>query len=250
LSKFKRKDIPKKRIRNNKPIVKKGGNGKKPNKIKGGNGNGKLTALRLRFIDEYLKDLNATQAVIRAGYSKKGADSKGSQLLGIIKVQEAVQKRRLALQKKVQIDQEGVIKRYLMLVDYNIKDFFNDDCTMKPISEIPKEALYAICGFEADKKIITTKDMKTIEETLIRKFKLPDKKGVLDSLAKHLGMFEKDNQLTVVKENNINVKVELPESVDRIGDVLGILLGSGLVKRRLVEHSKGKLSAAQEVIDA
>ena len=245
MSKFKRKDIPKKRIRNNKPIVKKGGNG---------NGNGrnrKLTFKQSKFVDELLKDPkgNVSQAAIRAGYSIKGAGIQGHLLLKNIKIKTAIEKCRKALMATSRIDQEWVLKRLEMLTEFTITDFFNDDGTMKPFSEIPKEKLYAIGGFKQSKKVLTDKDEEYITEC-IKEFKLPDKLKVLDTIGKHLGMFEKDNQLTVVKENNINVKVELPESVDRIGDVLGILLGSGLVKRRLVEHSKGKLSAAQEVIDA
>lgn len=51
-------------------------------------------------------------------------------------------------------------------------------------------------------------------------------------------------------EHNVRHSVELPESIDRVADVLGILLGSELVKRRLAEHSGRELPAAQEVIDA
>lgn len=47
-----------------------------------------------------------------------------------------------------------------------------------------------------------------------------------------------------------NVKIDLPESIDRVADVLGILLGSGFVQRRLVEHSGGKLPTAQRITDA
>ena len=54
----------------------------------------KLTARQARFIDEYLVDLNATQAAIRAGYSTKKANSWGCQLLSIPKLAEAIRARR------------------------------------------------------------------------------------------------------------------------------------------------------------
>lgn len=247
VSKFKRKILPKKRIRSN------NGNKKKIT-IKGNNGNGrngKLTLKQARFIDEFLKDPkgNASQAAIRAGYSIKGVGIQAHYLLNNIKIKAAIDKHRQALLATSRIDQEWVLSRLEMLVDFTIADFFNDDGTMKSFSDIPKEKLYAIGGFKQSKKILTLVD-KTIIEDRIKEFKLPDKAKVLDTIGKYLGMFEKDNKIQVIEERNINVKVELPESVDRIGDVLGILLGSGLVKRRLIEHSKRKLPADQEVIDA
>ena len=166
-----------------------GGNGGKL--INGGNGNGKLTPKQARFIDEYLKDLNATQAAIRAGYSKRSANNIGPGHLLKPIIQHAIQKRRTELQDAAQIDQAGIVKRYLMLTDYHITDFFNDDGTMKPLSQIPKEKLYAIQGFKADEKVDV--DNEKVMKTLIREFKLSNKRDVLDSLARHLGMFEKDN---------------------------------------------------------
>ena len=50
----------------------------------------KLTEKQKRFVAEYLIDLNATQAAIRAKYSPKTADVQGVRLLGNVKVQEAL----------------------------------------------------------------------------------------------------------------------------------------------------------------
>ncbi|MCD6533231.1 MAG: terminase small subunit, partial [Deltaproteobacteria bacterium] len=49
-----------------------------------------LTAKQLRFVSEYLVDMNATQAAIRAGYSTRDADKIGSDLLGKTRVAAAV----------------------------------------------------------------------------------------------------------------------------------------------------------------
>ncbi|MFP5521262.1 terminase small subunit [Peptococcus simiae] len=50
------------------------------------------------FVDEYLKDLNATQAAIRAGYSEKTARSQGNRLLTKVDIKSAIKKRQEALQ--------------------------------------------------------------------------------------------------------------------------------------------------------
>ena len=50
----------------------------------------KLTEKQQRFVEDYLIDLNATQAAIRAGYSAKTADQQGSRMLANVKVQQAI----------------------------------------------------------------------------------------------------------------------------------------------------------------
>jgi phage terminase small subunit len=52
-----------------------------------------LSAKRRAFVEEYLRDFNATQAAIRAGYSERSADVQGSRLLGNDSVQERIQQR-------------------------------------------------------------------------------------------------------------------------------------------------------------
>jgi phage terminase small subunit len=68
-----------------------------------------LTEKQQRFADEYLKDLNRTQAAIRAGYSEKTAQEQGSRLLSNVMVQEYLERKRAKLEKKTEISQEWVI---------------------------------------------------------------------------------------------------------------------------------------------
>ena len=60
----------------------------------------KLTAKQKRFCEEYLKDLNATQAAIRAGYSEKTAEQAASRMLRIVKVQEYLQQFQNKIDQK------------------------------------------------------------------------------------------------------------------------------------------------------
>jgi phage terminase small subunit len=68
-----------------------------------------LTPKQAAFVMEYLKDLNATQAAIRAGYSKKTASSQGERLLRNAEVQAAVTKGREKLAAKVEVTTERVL---------------------------------------------------------------------------------------------------------------------------------------------
>lgn len=66
--------------------------------------------MRERFVDEYLVDLNATQAAIRAGYSPKTAYSMGQRLLKDVEVQAAIQEARARREKRTEITQDRVVQ--------------------------------------------------------------------------------------------------------------------------------------------
>lgn len=74
-----------------------------------------LTAKQKRFCDEYLIDLNATQAAIRAGYSERTAYSQGQRLLKNVEVQKYLQERMAEKEKELIADQNEVMK-YLSAV--------------------------------------------------------------------------------------------------------------------------------------
>jgi phage terminase small subunit len=69
-----------------------------------------LTAKQRCFVDEYLVDLNATQAAIRAGYSERTANEQGSRLLANVSVAAAVQKAMDARAEKVGVSAQYVLQ--------------------------------------------------------------------------------------------------------------------------------------------
>ena len=70
----------------------------------------KLTAKQQRFCDEYLIDLNATQAAIRAGYSKKTARAIANENLTKPYIKEYIEKRMSEKEKELIADQDEVMK--------------------------------------------------------------------------------------------------------------------------------------------
>jgi hypothetical protein len=90
-----------------------------------------LTDKQRRFVDEYLIDLNATQAAIRAGYSQKNANKVGPEILGKTWFQAAVAGRRKEAAAKTAITPEAVLQRWWELanVDVNeIVEYRRDNC--------------------------------------------------------------------------------------------------------------------------
>lgn len=70
-----------------------------------------LTPKQLRFVEEYLIDLSAKQACIRAGYSPKSAEFQGSKLLAMSKVSQEIAKRQKEISKEMNLKREDIINR-------------------------------------------------------------------------------------------------------------------------------------------
>ncbi len=77
----------------------------------------KLTDKQQRFVDEYLIDLNATQAAIRAGYSEKTAQQMGSENLSKPVIQEAIEKAQAERSERTEVTQDYVIKTIVETIE-------------------------------------------------------------------------------------------------------------------------------------
>ncbi|MEQ1105234.1 terminase small subunit [Acinetobacter ursingii] len=76
-----------------------------------------LTAKQARFVEEYLIDLNATQAAIRAGYSEKTAQEQGSRLLSNVMVSQAIAEAQNKRSERTEITQDYVLENIKKVVD-------------------------------------------------------------------------------------------------------------------------------------
>ena len=87
-----------------------------------------LTPKQQRFCDEYLIDLNATQAAIRAGYSEKTAYRTGADNLRKPQIEEYIAKRQKELSRSTEITQERVIKELALIAFSNNADYAHRSC--------------------------------------------------------------------------------------------------------------------------
>ncbi len=140
----------------------------------------KLTPKQQRFVDEYLVDLNATQAAIRAGYSKKTAYCIGIENLKKPVIQAEIKKRQSKLQNKLEITQERVLQELAAVAFANGTDFMKivgpGAAVAIPTEEISAEKLPAIAGIKNNQYGV--------------EIKLHDKVRALELLGKHLGTFD------------------------------------------------------------
>lgn len=149
----------------------------------------KLTPKQRRFVNEYLIDLNATQAAIRAGYSKKTAKDIGGENLSKPAIQAEIQKRQVKLQNTLEITQDRVLQEYARLAFYDPRKLFQPDGTPKPIEALDDDTAAALAGLEVREEFEGAGENRTFVG-YTKKYKLANKLGALDSLAKHLGLFE------------------------------------------------------------
>ena len=81
-----------------------------------------LTPKQERFCEEYLIDLNATQAAIRAGYSEKTAYSAGQRLLRNVEIQNRIAELKAERSKRTEITQDRVVKELAAMAFANVTE--------------------------------------------------------------------------------------------------------------------------------
>lgn len=137
-----------------------------------------LTPKQQRFVDEYLIDLNATQAAIRAGYSRRTAGKIGPQLLGKTGIREELRARQDALQERAGVRQEQVIAELAAIAFANIGDYIESDEAgerLRPLSELTHAQRRAVA------------DARQFKNGF--RLRLHSKMQALEMLARHLGIF-------------------------------------------------------------
>lgn len=158
-------------------------------------GKRKLTPNEKIFADEWLIDRNGVRAykvAYKSCKSDEAAAVGAHKKLRKANINTYIQTRLDVIAKKCEITTERVLKEYAKIAFLDPQQLFDDDGNLLPIQEIPKEVAAAIGGLD-----VSQRQRQGGEEELwetIKKIKLIDKKGALDSLARYLGLFEKDNK--------------------------------------------------------
>ena len=94
-----------------------------------------MTPKQQRFVEEFLIDLNATQAAIRAGYSKKTADQQACRLLTNVKVKAVLAVAQAERAERTKIDADWVLARLAAEADADLADLYDENGGLKPITE-------------------------------------------------------------------------------------------------------------------
>ena len=149
-----------------------------------------MTPLQARFVEEYLIELNAKEAAIRAGYSPKTAKQKGYALLKIPKIYAAIKAAKKARSERTEINQDEVLQELHHLAFSNLADIVEwgpDGATIKDSADLTPEQ---------QRCVLEVTVTKTGKDTATTKLKLHDKKGSLELLGRHLGTFPNNVNLS------------------------------------------------------
>jgi len=162
-----------------------------------------LTDKQIRFCNEYLIDLNGTQAAIRAGYSVNGAAEAASRMLTNPNISECIQNLKNEannqLQDKYKLSKERVLEQYAKIAFSDIRGYYDEDGLLKKISELDEDQAVALAGVETFE--VNTGGVP-IGET--KKVKIYDKIRALDSISKVMGY-------NAEEKSNVRVTVDLTE---------------------------------------
>lgn len=143
-----------------------------------------------RFVDEYLIDLNATQAAVRAGYSPKTAMVQGCRLLRNVQVAAAVAEGQRRKAEELNITASDVLKELVKLGFSNMQDYMKagpDGDPYLDFSELTRDQAAALVEVTVeDYKEGRGDDARDVRRV---KFKLADKRAALVDLGKHFKLF-------------------------------------------------------------
>ena len=150
-----------------------------------------LTDKQARFVEEYLVDLNATQAAIRAGYSENTARQIGSENLAKPAIQAAIAEAMRERSERTRINADRVLQELARIGFADIRKLFTWDeehAAYIPSRDLTEDEAAAISEVQTETiKVMLGEDLSETKVKL--KLKTYDKLGALDKLGRHLGLF-------------------------------------------------------------
>ena len=142
---------------------------------------GRLSPRHQRFVDEYLIDLNAATAAVRAGYAGTKASNYGGWLLRRPKIAAAIDAALAAREEKARITSERILQEYGRMAFADIRNFAEwgpGGITLREKSDLSDADAAAIADIHPQGA-----------NGKGGRIKLYDKMAALDALARHLGLF-------------------------------------------------------------
>ncbi len=149
------------------------------------------------FVREYLIDLNASQAAIRAGYSAATAGQIGAELLKHPKIAPAIERGKASRAARVGVTQEQVLAEMSVLANACVENYvIADDGTVKPAPGAPEGVMGAIQSVKRKLKIFKNREGEETGREYDVELRLWDKPGSLKLMGRHVGLFPNTVELT------------------------------------------------------
>lgn len=192
-----------------------------------------LTAMQRRFVEEYLIDLNGTQAAIRAGHSFKTAAQIAHGNLKKPNIQAAMKIEQDLRTKRVGITVDRIVTELAKIGFANLIDYvtINDQGdAYVDFSKVNRDQMAAVMEITVEEYTEGRGELaRDIKRT---KFKMADKRAALVDLGKHLGMFIERKELNV---NHTEKSLSTEERQARISELIGREAAD-----RIIEATRGR----------
>lgn len=167
-----------------------------------------LTPKQALFVAEYRKDLNATQAAIRAGYSPASAGRNADALMKKHEIAKVLAQQTQTTLAKVKVSAERAIEEAAALAFSDLGAYYNEAGEVRPMSEWTPEMRAAVQSLETLDRDITPGERGPAAK--VHRLKLWDKPKNLEMLFKHLNLLTErvDINLTVKLDSIIRARFE------------------------------------------
>ncbi len=156
-----------------------------------------MTPKQERFVQEYLIDLNATQAATRAGYSARTANEQGARLLANVSVRLRLQAAMKERAERTHITQDRVLQELARLAFSDLRKAFKDDGSLKLPKEWDDDTAAAMAGVDTTTTSVGGGDEEAPLSLTTKKVKVFDKSAALTLAMRHLGLLNDKLELTL-----------------------------------------------------
>ncbi len=182
----------------------------------------KLTLKQETFVQGLMKGLTQ-YAAYKAAYDcgnmlRSTIDEKACLALKVPKVAARYQELKDKLAERNMVTIERVVQEYARLAFFDPRKLFNDDGTPKTLGELDDDTAAAIAGLEVSEIWEGSGDERQYVGDL-KKYKLANKLGALDSIGKHLGMFIERKEITGKDRGPIELALSDADKMDLIRKV-------------------------------
>lgn len=182
-----------------------------------------LTSKQLMFCMEYLKDLNATQAAIRAGYSEKVARQQAYENLTKPYIHEKIQELMGKREDRIERSADDVVKMLwdMMLLDLKAYITVSEGGEIQsiPFDQLPEGATKLISKIKEKTRITESSDGSRMFKNSQLEYELPEKTKLIELLLKHYGLLKEKHEhsakITEVQEYSPEVMEMANEFLDQ-----------------------------------
>ena len=183
-----------------------------------------LTERQKLFIAEYVKDMNATQAAIRAGYSPRSAQTDGPRMLRNARISDEIARAKAEQFGRIGLTADRIIEEIAAVAFARMPEFIEwghgDQMRLKPSEELTDHQAAAVAQVVEVEKFIKTLDDGDQLLSRERTIKLHDKLNALEKLCKHLGLITDRKEITGAGGDAVQVEVKTRDYREALGAFL------------------------------